>query len=145
MVCIFFGHGDCYKLPEAVLLHAIEELIIKGVDKFYVGHQGHFDSMAFSCLMKLKSIYPHISFTVVLAYLPTQKTEYDPYYGYSMYPEGIEECPQRFAIERRNKWMIDQADCCLCYITHSWGGAYKFAKQAKRKGLEITCLGDVEL
>lgn len=145
MVCTFFGHSDCYGLAENVLLRTIEKLILAGVDEFYVGNQGHFDSMVFSCLIKLKDVYPHISFAVVLAYLPTQKTEYDPYHGYSMYPEGIEEGPQRFAIERRNKWMIDHADCCLCYITHSWGGAHKFAKQAKQKGLAITYIGDAEL
>lgn len=145
MVCTFFGHSDCYGLDEKVLKSAIEELVHKGVDTFYVGHQGHFDSAVFTCLMKLKDVYPHISFAVVLAYLPIQKSEYDPYHGYSMYPEGIEEGPQRFAIERRNKWLIAHADCCLCYITHTWGGAYKFAKQAKRKGLNFLNLGGAEL
>ncbi|MBO5401937.1 MAG: hypothetical protein J6A85_02060 [Clostridia bacterium] len=145
MICTFFGHSDCYGLAEAVLFRTIEKLISEGVDEFYVGNQGHFDNMVFSCLIKLKSIYPHISFTVVLAYLPMRKAEHDPYHGYSIYPEGIEEGPQRFAIERRNKWMINHADCCLCYITHSWGRAYKFAKQAQKKGLKVICLGDAEL
>ena len=145
MVCTFFGHSNCCGLSEGVVERAIEELITKGVDKFYIGNQGNFDGMVFSCLIKLKKIYPHISFAVVLAYLPTKKTEYDAYYGYSIYPEGVEECPQRFAIDRRNKWMIEHSDCCLCYITHTWGGAYKFANQAKKKGLELICIGDVKL
>lgn len=144
-VCTFFGHSDCYRLDEGVLQRTIEDLIAQGVDTFYVGNHGNFDSAVFSCLMKLKDIYPHISFAVVLAYLPIQKSEYDLYHGYGMYPEGIEEGPQRFAIERRNKWLIAHADCCLCYITHTWGGAQKFAKQAKRKGLNVLNLGGVEL
>lgn len=145
MVCTFFGHADCCGLDSNVLQSAIEELIQNGADTFYVGHQGNFDRTVFSCLMRLKNIYPNISFAVVLAYLPIQKTERDPYRGYSIYPDGIENGLRRFAIERRNKWLIDHADYCLCYVMHTWGGAYKFAKRAKKKGLKIFNLGDVEL
>lgn len=145
MVCTFFGHSDSYGLDEKILLNAIEDLIQSGVDTFYVGHQGHFDGMVLSCLEKLKITYSQICISVVLSYLPTGKPEYDFYRGYSMYPEGLEEVHPRFAIEKRNKWMIEHADHCLCYITHTWGGAFKFAKQAKRKGLSVINLGDAEL
>ncbi len=143
-VCTFFSHSDCYDLDANVLEKAIETLISQGVDTFYVGHQGHFDSLVLRCLKKLKERYPHISFEVVLAYRPTQNAERTPYPGYSIYPEGMENCPPRFAIERRNKWMIEKADCCLCYINHTWGGAYTFAKRAKNKGLTVIHLGNVE-
>lgn len=142
--CTFFGHSDCYQLDEGVLRCTIEDLIAQGVDTFYVGNNGNFDRAVFSCLMKLKDIYPHISFAVVLAYLPIQKSEYDLYHGYSMYPEGIEFGPPRFAIDRRNRWMIEKADYCLCFVNHTWGGAYKYAKQAKKK-LTVINLGDMEL
>ncbi len=142
MVCTFFGHRDCYGLDEKSLERAIEEMIVKGADTFYVGHQGQFDAMVFACLTRLKDLYPHITFSVVLAYFPTK---HDAYHGYSLYPEGIEVGPPRFAIERRNRWMIAQADYCLCYVNDTWGGAYKFAKQAKKKGLPVINLGSAEL
>ncbi len=103
LVCTFFGHSECYGLDEKLLEQAIEKLIQKGVDTFYVGHQGQFDSMVIGCLKRLKEVYQNISFSVVLAYLPTQRNMYDMYRGYSIYPEGLEICPPRFAIERRNK------------------------------------------
>lgn len=143
--CTFFGHSECYGLEEKILERAIEELILKGVDTFYVGHQGNFDSMVLSYMKKLKETHRSISFSVVLAYMPTQKSGYNAYYDCSIYPEGLELGPPRFAIERRNKWMIEKADFCLCYINHSWGGAYKFAKQAKKKGLIVINIGGVEL
>ncbi len=143
MICTFFGHSDCYSLDAFIVQSAIEELIQKGVDSFYVGHQGYFDSIVFATLKKLKEAYPHISISVVLAYMPTQKSDYDFYGSYSIFPEGIEEGPPRFAIERRNRWMIERAQYCLCYITHNWGGAYKFVKRAKNKGLEIVNLGNM--
>ncbi len=139
--CIFFGHSDCFNWDTKILEIAIEKLITKGVDTFYVGHQGHFDSLVLSCLKRLKEFHQNISFSVVLAYLPTERTEFDIYRDYSIYPEGLEIGPPRFAIEKRNKWMIEQADYCLCYVDHARGGAHKFVKQAKKKGLTVINLG----
>ncbi|MGM9601317.1 MAG: hypothetical protein ACI3W5_07010 [Faecousia sp.] len=141
MVCTFFGHRECYGLDVGVLKAAIEDLIQQGVDTFYVGNQGDFDSMVYRCLKQLRLAYPHIHVSVVLAYLPTGKREEDM--SDTMYPE-IEGHP-RFAIERRNRWMIDASDCCLCYINHTWGGAYKFARQAKRRNLTILNLGNAAI
>lgn len=145
MVCTFFGHSDCYGLDPKTLREGIEKLILSGVDTFYVGHQGHFDAMVISTLSQLTELYPNISYSVVLAYLPTQKDGHDEYHGRSLYPEGLETVHPRFAIERRNKWMIERADHCLCYINHTHGGAYKFARMAKRKGLAVFNLGCTEL
>lgn len=139
--CTFFGHRECYGLDAQHLQNTIEDLIQQGVDTFYVGNQGDFDSMVYGCLKQLRLAYPHIHVSVVLAYLPTGKREEDM--PDTMYPE-IEGHP-RFAIERRNRWMIDASDCCLCYINHTWGGAYKFARQAKRRGLTILNLGNAAI
>ena len=144
-VCTFFGHSDCYGLDESVIEGAIEDLIKEGFDTFYVGHQGRFDSIVFSSLSRLKEIHTHISFSVVLAYLPTENVNENSIYKCSIFPEAVEKGPARFAIERRNKWLIANSDCCLCYITRSFGGAYKFAKQAKNKGLKIINIGDLSL
>lgn len=144
MVCTFFGHRECYGLEASVLQREIEKLILAGADTFYVGHQGHFDSMVFSCLKSLGELYPHISYAVVLAYLPLQSNANDPYRECSIYPAGVEIGPPRFAIERRNVWMIEQADLCLCYLTHKWGGAYRFVEKARKKGVTVIDLGSSE-
>lgn len=141
-VCTFFGHRECYDLKREILQAGIEDLIHQGVDTFYVGHQGHFDAMVYGILKQLRKSYAHICVFVVLAYLPTQVRE-EADMSDTIYPE-IEGHP-KYAIERRNRWMIERADCCLCYIRHTWGGAYKFACQAKRKGLTVINLGDVKL
>ena len=145
MVCTFFGHKDAHELKKEYLLNAIEDLVKKGVDTFYVGHQGNFDSMVYSCLVQLKKMHPYLSCSVVLAYLPTHTREYDSYYGCSVFPEGLETVHPKFAIEKRNKWLLDHADYCLCYVNNTWGGAYKFARQAKRRGLVTINLGSAEL
>lgn len=140
--CTFFGHRECYRLDSQVLRQAIEELITQGVDTFYVGNQGQFDSMVYSYLKQFRKEHPYIRLCVVLAYLPTEKCEYDDMAD-TMYPE-IEGHP-KFAIEQRNRWMIDHSDYCICYINHTWGGAYKFAQLAKRYGKTVINLGSAKL
>ena len=141
-VCTFFGHSECYGLDVDTLRDAIRELIKQGADTFYVGNQGQFDAMVRGALRLLQAEHPHIRYSVVLAYLPTEKQEFEVLSD-TMYPE-IEGHP-KFAIQRRNKWMIDQSDECLCYIDHTWGGAYKFAQMAKRRGLAVINLGSAKL
>ena len=144
-VCTFFGHSECYGLNVAVLRNAIADLIKQGTTEFLVGNHGQFDGMVFSCLQGLSKEYPKISYSVALAYLPTHKEEYDIYHGHSFYPEGQEIGPAKFAIERRNRYLIDSADVCLCYVNHTFGGAYKFARMAKNRGLQVINLGSVTI
>ncbi len=142
--CTFLGHGDCFGLHTEELCEAIEALISKGIDTFYVGNQGGFDRMVHSSLKQLQEKYPHIHRYVVLAYLPAKGQELgEPVY--TLYPEGLELVPPRFAIEHRNKWMINTSAYCICYVNHAWGGAYKFAKLAKRRGLQVINLGSADL
>lgn len=142
--CTFFGHSQCYRLEKEILMDAIEELIQKGMDTFYVGNHGDFDVMVHNCLKRLSMQYPHIRYRVVLAYLPLGKSEFGECLD-TIFPEGMEVGPPQFAIERRNRWMVNMSDCCLCYIDHTWGGAYKFARLARRRGLSVINLGNVKI
>ena len=140
--CTFFGHRECYGLDDKVLRETVEKLIGQGVDTFHVGNQGQFDSAVYSCLKQLRKDYQHIRVCVVLAYLPAEKAEGQDLVD-TMYPE-IEGHP-KFAIERRNRWMLQSSDYCICYINHTWGCAYKFARLAKRCCKEVINIGSVEL
>ena len=134
--CTFFGHAECYGLDDQALRLTIEELIIGGVDTFYVGHQGQFDSIVRSELKSLQHAYPHIRYAVVLAYMPGQPTEYDDYSD-TMLPEGIEAVHPRYAISWRNDWMLKQSDYVVTYVTHNWGGAAKYYQKAIKAGKKV--------
>lgn len=141
--CTFFGHRECYGLEESELRAEIEKLIRDGVDTFYVGNHGMFDTMVRKVLRQLEKKYTHITCSVVLAYLPAGKKVEDM--SNTIYPAGLELQPLKFAIEYRNKWMIEAADYCLCYVCHSWGGVYKFAELAERRGLRVINLGNMDI
>ena len=141
MICTFFGHKGTPKEIEPTLRSTLIDLIEnKNVNMFYVGNNGNFDTMVRRHLEDLSRTYP-ITYNVVLAYLPTNKNEYDDYTN-TIFPEGIETVPKRFAISYRNKWMIELADVVVTYVTHSFGGAAKFKEMAEKQGKTIIELSE---
>ncbi len=144
-VCTFFGHRDCPDEIEIKLRELLTDLIINhNVDMFYVGNQGRFDTIVRRVLRELKQEYSAIHYAVVLAYMPGKQTEYDDYSD-TMLPEGIESVHPRYAISWRNNWMLKQADFVVTYITHSYGGAARYARKAMQAGKTLLSLSDVEI
>ena len=132
MVIAFCGHREvCH--PEEVslwLAETVENLILQGADLFLLGGYGAFDGLACRAVWDMKKKYPHIQSVLVLPYLD-KKVDASHYDG-TTYPP-IESVPKRYAISHRNRWMADQADVMIAYITHSWGGASAMVKYALRK------------
>ena len=57
-------------------------------------------------------------------------------YDSTVYPP-LENIPQKFAISKRNEWMINQADLIIAYVSHTYGGAYRSLEYARRKKKSI--------
>ena len=135
--CCFFGHREVTHNIRPKLTEIIEKLMVdEGVTEFYVGHQGQFDSMVFSVLKELKSRYPQIRYTVVLAYMPDKHIK-ELYGEDTLFPDGLETVPKRFAISKRNDWMIIHSDVAVCYVHKITAGAAKFKEKAESKGLRV--------
>ena len=133
----FFGHRDVTHDIRTKLQFIIEQLITEEqIYNFYVGHQGQFDSMVRSVLKELKVKYPHIRYTVVLAYMPDEHIK-EVYGEDTLYPDGLETVPRRFAISKRNDWMIQHSGYAVCYVHKITGGAAKFRDKAEKKGLRV--------
>ena len=136
-VCTFFGHRDCPEEVKTKLYAAVTELVENDrVDMFYVGNQGRFDAYVRWTLRELKKKYTHIQYAVVLPCLPVGNADGEDYTD-TMFPEELENVPPRFAVDRRNQWMVQHADHVVCYVRHGWGGAAKFVELARRKGKTI--------
>ncbi|MBQ8135116.1 MAG: hypothetical protein IJ192_12040 [Clostridia bacterium] len=135
--CCFFGHREVMHNIRPRLTAIIEKLITEeGVTEFYVGNQGQFDSMVFYVLKELKAKYPKIRYTVVLAYMPDEHIR-ELYGEDTLFPDGLETVPKRFAISKRNDWMIQQSGIAVCYVHKVTGGAVKFRDKAGNKGLRV--------
>ena len=134
MVCTFFGHRDASESLAIELRKVLIELLETGnVDAFYVGNSGNFDRLVSRVLSELSSEYSFIC-RVVLAYLPEHEIDYN---FETIYPEGLENVPKRFAISYRNNWMIERSDIVVTYVERNYGGAYQFKVIAEKKGKKV--------
>ena len=135
VVCCFFGHHDTPETVKTDLNECVTRLIENNeADSFLVGTHGKFDSMVLSVLRSAKKTYPHIAYSVVLAYMPSTKEEYELYDPTeTVYPEGLETVPRRFAISWRNDWMLKQSEYVVAYIKYSWGGAARYVEMAEKQ------------
>ena len=135
--CCFFGHREVTHNIRDRLTAIIEKLITEdSVTEFYVGNQGQFDNMVYSVLKELKAKYPQIRYTVVLAYMPDE--HFQEVYGEdTLFPDGMENVPKKFAISKRNDWMIQQSCFAVCYVHKITGGAAKFREKCIKKKLKV--------
>ena len=139
--CTFFGHRDLNVDIRPLLLKELSFLIEScGVTDFYVGNSGKFDFVVQGVLRELSAKTPSLQYNIVLGYLPRKDDCRD--FSNTIYPEGIESVPRRFALLFRNKWMVLHSDFAVCYITHSFGGAFQAVEYAKKQGLEIINLAE---
>ncbi len=134
--CCFFGHRDAMDSIRSKLKEEIIRLIEEhGVNDYYVGNQGGFDSLVLSVMKELTVSYPQIRYSVVLAYLPDEKRTIPE--TNTIYPEGLERVPKRFCIARRNDWLIEHSRYVICYVAHITGGAAQFMEKARRKNRTV--------
>ena len=139
--CTFFGHRDSPDSIFPMLQNSIEGLILsQSVNKFYVGNQGRFDSLVLKALRELKTNHPEISYYVVLAYLPEKQMTYAP--EKTLFPEGLETVPRRFAITHRNRWMVDHSDIVIAALSRDFGGAADAVRYAKRQDKVVIACGE---
>lgn len=127
MICTFFGNKDAPETIRPMLEETINRLVTAGVDLFFLGNQGNFDRLILDVIRSVYRLNPCFRYYVVLAY---PEHDLDP--DETLYPEGLEKAPPKFAIDRRNRWMIDRADIVAVYSTHP-GYSAKYREIAIKK------------
>ena len=136
MKITFCGHKDIHDRAavERWLYDVCRDLILQGAEEFYLGGYGEFDHQSAAVLRELKKTNPQIRLILVLPYLNSSM----PTEGYdeTVYPP-LEFVPKRFAISRRNEWMVQECDMVIAYVTHGWGGTAKTLEYAQRKKKRI--------
>ena len=132
VIVTFCGHSKIYQTGDFSkwLDIILPSLIEGGAATFYLGGYGDFDSLAAAAVRRQKAVYPHITAILVLAYL-NRETDTSPYDD-TTYPP-LENVPSRYAIVKRNEWMVRESDVVISGVTHGWGGAAKTLDFAKRK------------
>lgn len=138
MIISFFGHSRCSisDLSEQEIISTIENVAGNNYVEFFLGMYGDFDAFAYRCTEKYREIHPNSKLVFVTPYihenyclLEDAKERFDEV----IYPE-LENVPKRYAIIKRNEYMIDESDFIIFYVTnHFGGGAYRALEYAKHK------------
>ena len=139
--CLFIGNHEIHDpgLEERVR-EQLEHLIVCGVRTFLNGGMGAFDRLCAHRLSLCRCRHSGVRSLLVVPWLN------DPRFDATLFDEvvfpGLEGCPRRAAIVRRNRWMVEHASIALCYVPHTTGGAGDTLEYAVKKGLWIVRLDD---
>lgn len=152
MIITFFGHSDYLdnSEDEEELFSALETIVCDQPVDFYLGGYGNFDSFAYRCAKRYKECKKNAKLVFITPYLDKWLNERKDFliklYDEIVYPP-IEHVPQKFAILKRNEWMIDRTDHVIVYIRRHYGGAYKALLYAHKQNKPYTNLykGNYEL
>lgn len=131
--CFFIGHHDApYSLQEK-LNETVEYLVrYRGVTQFTVGAYGNFDSMATSAVQRIKRKYPDLYAYRLIVYPPVDKKPILPeFFDHLYYPLELFDVPQRFAIPKANRLLVDKSDFLVSYVHRDGGNSGKIMRHAK--------------
>ena len=138
MIITFCGHSDFLFSDDVkqqlknILLNEIRK---NATCKFYLGGYGDFDGLCLRTLKDLKADFPNIELIFIKPYLDKNysKLDFAKYHYDDVIFPPLESVPRKFAILKRNEWMVNEADLVIAYVMYSWGGAAKTLEYAKRK------------
>ena len=125
MVVAFFGHSKYFAESgdEERLVSLLEEITRGQRVDFYLGGYGAFDAFARKCAQIYKEKHLNARLFLVVPYLDG-RLEGENRYDEILYP-ALERVPKKYAIIKRNEWMVRQADYVVAYVKTHYGGAYK--------------------
>ncbi len=112
---------------------------------FLCGGYGAFDWLCSDVIDEIKtySLRPTIEKVFVTPYITeSYKNRIDNirrYFDEVVFPP-LESVPPKFAISRRNEWMVDRSDIVIAYVWHGHGGAAKTLRHAYIKKKNVVRL-----
>ncbi len=139
MNCILFGHRNAPSSLRAELKAEILKLIDeRGVNRFYIGNNGNFDYLGQCVLREIVHARANVNFYIVLSFMGEIALSGEE--TVTIYPEGLETVPPKFAICKRNEWLVKNGAFAIVYVESKISNCYKLMCRAARRGVHITNL-----
>ncbi len=105
---------------------------------FYVGRESEFDKAAAAAVKQMQTAFgkENSMLILVLPYRIKEEGHYRSDYDDIYCPFPSQDC-RRFAITRRNQWMVEHSDLLLTYVRDEQGEAHHAMVHASYKGVPI--------
>jgi hypothetical protein len=141
MTCTFFGHRDTPYIVFEQLKTSIINMIEKNnVERFYVGNNGNFDIMAQKALEEISIKRNDFDYLIVLSRI--NEIARGGNQNKTIFPEELAEVLPKFAIVKRNNWLICNSSYVIAYSKYPSSNANKLIKKSMKKGLIVENLAD---
>lgn len=136
MIIAFCGHDNVQNVDQVRnwLCKTLDQFIYEDSVTCYLGGYGGFDRLAAAVVRQKQKANAALQSVLVIPYLNRHYDESG--YDFTLFPP-LEGVPPRYAILRRNEWMVAQADVVIAYVIHSWGGAAKTLEYAQAKKKKV--------
>ena len=136
--CFLFGHRDSPQSVKKLIESAVERHYLElGIDQFYVGGYGMFDSLAASAVKEVKQRHADIGLYLLLPYHPAERPVETPFgFDGTFYPP-LTNVPRRYAIVKANRYMVEICDSVICHVTHvgNTRNLLEYARKREERGL----------
>ena len=133
MNCTFFGHRDAPYVLKSKVKKTILELKSNDIELFYVGNNGNFDLLVQEVLEELG-----VEYQIVLSRINEEAISGNQ--ENTFFPEGLEFALPKFAISKRNEWLLKNSSIVISYCKNSYSNVYKWLEKARKIGLDIISL-----
>ena len=136
MICTFFGHREVYESIGELLKREILRLYYHDqASEFYIGNKGSFDAIVQRICAEIAEAHSEFSYSVVLSRpnerpLCTAARE-------TFFPQELDSVPPRFAVSKRNDWMLKHASVLIAYQRHRFSNTERYVKLARKRGLTV--------
>ena len=130
--CFLIGKHDAPERIRDSLDRAVEECAADGITLFVVGSRGNFDRLAAQSVLRLKHRRAEVTLLLLLAYHPAERpADLPDGFDGTLYPEGMERVPRRFAIARANERVAGGARRIIAYTDGTPGGTERLLRRAE--------------
>ena len=148
LICCFTGHRKIplnkYDIIQKRLENEIIKLIDQGVCCFLAGGAWGFDTMAALAVLRLQSKFPHIRLMLVLPckeqtrrWGRIDKMLYDVILHYADKVIYTSEHYYPGCMHKRNRYLVNNSQICICYLTKANGGTACTINYARQEGSQI--------
>lgn len=144
----FSGHRNIpinvYTSLEERLESELTNLIKQGIYNFYAGGAQGFDTLAALTVLKLKKDFHNIRLILTLPCM--EQTKYWNEKDKKIYDQILHEADKvvytsehyfNGCMHKRNRYLIDNSEICICYLTETSGGTAYTVDYAVKKGLQV--------
>lgn len=153
--CCFTGHRNIpfYKYNEVSqkIESIVRKLIPQGVIYYGSGGAQGFDTIAALTILRLRLQFPQIKLILVLPcqtqtenWLGKDQLIYDFIKSYSDKCVYISSDYTKTCMFERNRHLVNGSQICICYLERCYGGSASTVRYAKKKGLKIINIADIE-